>query len=92
MAMLARFRMVGVRGAPKAAMRAEGPPGTAAWAPRARGEVVAVGRARRASAACRTPATETDPGNLKGWIAPIVTLLCLVLFAANPGLATLDSV
>jgi len=96
MAMLARFRIVGGRGALQAAMPAEGPPGTAACGPpgarRGRGEVVAVGCARRASAACGTPATETDPGNLKGWIAPIVTLLCLVLFAANPGLATLDSV
>jgi len=35
---------------------------------------------------------KTDPGKLKGRMAPIVTLLCLVLFAANPGLATLDSV
>ena len=92
MAMLARFRMLGaaVRYRPPCVPKARQERPRAAR--RARGEVVAVGCARRASAACGTPATETDPGNLKGWIAPIVTLLCLVLFAANPGLATLDSV
>jgi hypothetical protein len=73
-------------------MRAEGPAGTRRAARLARGEVVAVGRGRRASVARQTPATETDPGNLKGWTAPIVTVLCLVLFAANPGFVTLDSV
>lgn len=81
-------------------MRAEGPPRCGrVRARRARGKVVAAGRAVRApaagdakripAAACRTLETQNESGKLK---RRIVTLRCLVLFAANPGLVTLDSV